>query len=73
MSGQLGGSPMNVGDLVKLNDTQSPTSLIGLVVEEKTISRYPGEMFYRILWNGVLPDGYTRNAKYTPGQLIKSL
>ena len=64
---------MNMGDLVRLNDIQSPTSLIGLVVEEKTIARYPGEMFYRILWNGVLPDGYTRNAKYTPGQLIKSL
>lgn len=49
------------------------STMIELEVVEKTIARYPGEMFYRILWNGVLPDGYTRNAKYTPGQLIKSL
>lgn len=57
---------MNVGDLVRLNDTQSPISLIGLVVEVKMMGE--GERFYHILWNG-----YTRNAKYTPGHLIKSL
>ena len=44
---------MKIGDLVRLYDSPRP---IGLILTKEINPRYPGETFYRILWNGKLPD-----------------
>ena len=62
---------MKPGDLCRLLDSPRP---IGLILTKETDSRYPGENFYRILWNGKIPEGYygSPTARF-PEELIKQL
>lgn len=62
---------MKTGDLVRLYDSPHP---VGLILTKETDPRYPGETFYRILWNGKIPDGYfgKLGAKF-PEEFIKPL
>ena len=62
---------MKPGDLVRLYDSPRP---IGLILTKEINPRYPGETFYRILWNGKIPEGYFGKPSGTfPEEFIKPL